>query len=128
MVTETKPTTPVGVTHPLDPLTSDEISAASQIAASHEPRDGWRFPLVALDEPAKDVVRSFSGGDSISRRAFLMMLDVNRRARRRSVWLIWSLRPWLAGLLSRDISRFLWQRNLAALRRRFAATTAGWPR
>ena len=77
MVTETRPTTPVSVTHPLDPLTSDEISAASQIAASHEPRDGWRFPLVALDEPSKDVVRSFSGGDSISRRAFLMMLDVS---------------------------------------------------
>lgn len=76
MVTQTRPATPVGVTHPLDPLTPDEISAASRIAAAHEPRDGWRFPLVALDEPAKDVVRSYSGGDPIARRAFLMMLDV----------------------------------------------------
>ena len=64
MVTETRPATPVSVTHPLDPLSADEISAASQIAASHDPRDGWRFPLVALDEPSKDVVRSFSDGDA----------------------------------------------------------------
>ena len=71
MVTETRPATPVSVTHPLDPLSADEISAASQIAASHDPRDGWRFPLVALDEPSKDVVRSFSDGDLISRRAVL---------------------------------------------------------
>ena len=76
MVTETQPLTPVGVAHPLDPLTADEISAAAQIAASHDPRDGWRFPLVALDEPDKDVVRSFSDGDPIARRAFVMLLDV----------------------------------------------------
>ena len=76
MVTETRPATPVGVTHPLDPLTPDEISAASQIASSHEPRDGWRFPLVALDEPSKDSVRSFSDGDAIARRALVVMMDV----------------------------------------------------
>ena len=76
MVTETRPTTPVGVSHPFDPLTPDEISAASQIASSHEPRDGWRFPLVALDEPSKDAVRSFSDGDPIARRALVVMMDV----------------------------------------------------
>ena len=76
MVTQTRPSTPVGVTHPLDPLTPDEIAAASRIASAHEPRDGWRFPLVALDEPAKDVVQSFADDDAIARRAFLMLLDV----------------------------------------------------
>ncbi len=76
MVTQTPPVAPVGVAHPLDPLTAEEIAAASRIAASHEPRDGWRFPLVALDEPAKDVVRNYSDGDPISRRALLMLLDV----------------------------------------------------
>ncbi|MYB40479.1 tyramine oxidase, partial [Candidatus Saccharibacteria bacterium] len=76
MVTETLPTTPVGVTHPLDPLTADEISAASQIASSHAPRDGWRFPLVALDEPAKEVVRGFSDGDAIERLALVLLHDI----------------------------------------------------
>ena len=77
MVTETRPAAPVGVTHPLDPLTPDEISAASQIAAAHQPRDGWRFPLVALDEPAKDVVRAYSDGDPIERRAFVLLHDIS---------------------------------------------------
>lgn len=77
MVTRTRPATPVGVTHPLDPLTADEISAASQIASSHEPREGWRFPLVALEEPDKEVVRSYSAGDPIVRRALLMLMDVS---------------------------------------------------
>ena len=76
MVTDT-PAAAVGVAYPLDPLTADEISAASRIAAAHAPRDGWRFPLVALEEPPKDVVRSFSEGDQIARRAFLMLLDVD---------------------------------------------------
>ena len=77
MVTQTPTSAPAGVTHPLDPLMPDEISAASAIAAAHEPRDGWRFPLVALEEPAKDVVRSFVSGDQIARQAFVMMLDVD---------------------------------------------------
>ena len=45
MVTQTAPSASIGVTHPLDPLTPDEISAASAIAAAHRPRDGWRFPV-----------------------------------------------------------------------------------
>ena len=76
MVTQTPTAAPAGVAHPLDPLTAEEISAASRIAAAHEPRDGWRFPLVALDEPAKGAVQSFSAGDPIARRALLMLLDV----------------------------------------------------
>ena len=75
MVTETRTSAPAGVGHPLDPLTADEISAASQIASAHEPREGWRFPLVALDEPDKEVVRGFADGDPIERRAFVMLLD-----------------------------------------------------
>ncbi len=77
MVTETRPAAPVGVSHPLDPLTAEEIAAASRIAGAHQPRDSWRFPLVALDEPAKDTVRAYSNGDSIERRAFVMLLDVS---------------------------------------------------
>ncbi len=77
MVTETRPAAPAGVAHPLDPLTTDEIAAASRIAAAHEPREGWRFPLVALEEPDKDAVRAFSAGDAIARRAFVMLVDVD---------------------------------------------------
>ena len=77
MVTQTRPAAPVGVAHPLDPLTADEIAAASRIAAGHEPREGWRFPLVALEEPDKAVVRDFADGDPIARAARMMLLDVS---------------------------------------------------
>ena len=73
MVTEIQ--APASVAHPLDPLTADEISAASQLAAAHQPRDGWRFPLVALQED-KAAATAFTAGDAIQRRAFVLLFDV----------------------------------------------------
>ena len=78
MVTETKPQAPAATAHPLDPLTPDEITRASELAAARAGgSDTIRFPLVTLQEPDKRTVRSFSAGDPIERRAFLVVFDTS---------------------------------------------------
>ena len=64
------------VSHPLDPLTAQEIAAASSIVR-RERRLGSRvrFETVVLKEPDKDEVLSFRPGDPIRRTAFLVILD-----------------------------------------------------
>ncbi len=64
------------VSHPLDPLTTEEIGRASAILRKERrlgPRT--RFETVVLREPEKDVVRGFQPGDPIHREAFLVVLD-----------------------------------------------------
>ncbi len=68
--------TPQSLSHPLDPLTSDEIIEASRILSAHRqlgPR--VRFETIVLKEAAKELVLNFHQGDSIPRQAFLVVLD-----------------------------------------------------
>ena len=63
-------------THPLDPLTADEIAQASAILKSQRQLgQRVRFETVVLREPDKDVVLMFQPGDPIRREAFLVVLD-----------------------------------------------------
>jgi len=72
----------VGVRHPLDPLTAEEIEAASQILK----RDrglaaSARFVYVTLREPAKDAVLRYQEGDAFEREAHIVLRE---RAERRT--------------------------------------------
>ena len=67
--------------HPLDPLTADEIAEASSILKSQRdlgPRT--RFETVVLREPDKDVALRFKAGDPVPREAFLVVLDNDAEA------------------------------------------------
>ena len=76
MVTEVMPEAPVLTAHPLDPLSAEEIERASALAGARAGgADTLRFPLVALAEPDKEVVRSFAAGDAFERRAFAIVFD-----------------------------------------------------
>ena len=62
--------------HPLDPLTADEIRTAVRVlkAAPEFPADG-RFATIALQEPAKNVVLGFTTGSTLARHAMAVVLD-----------------------------------------------------
>ena len=60
--------------HPLDPLTSEEITAAVDVLeAQWDVADDAVYHTVVLDEPAKDVVKSYSPGDDFAREAFIIV-------------------------------------------------------
>jgi primary-amine oxidase len=63
-------------THPLDPLTADEISKAVQIIKSAPaiPKDA-RFSTVQLNEPPKSEVTTFKAGSMFRREAFAVVYD-----------------------------------------------------
>ena len=62
------------VTHPLDPLTEDELRGVSAILRRERGfGPGWRMASIELVEPAKDVVRSFRPGEAIDRRARVVL-------------------------------------------------------
>ena len=64
------------VSHPLDPLTSEEIAGAAAILRAQRrlgPR--VRFETIVLQEPSKDVVLNYEPGSAISRDAFVVVLD-----------------------------------------------------
>lgn len=63
-------------THPLDPLTPDEIARAVDIARNaKQVSDQWRFVTVTLAEPARSegVIAQSEGAGT--RRAFLILID-----------------------------------------------------
>ena len=65
-----------GVSHPLDPLTAEEIAEASAILKSQRdlgPRT--RFETVVLREPDKRVVLNYQPGNPVRRDAFIVVLD-----------------------------------------------------
>jgi primary-amine oxidase len=69
------------VSHPLDPLTADEIRRACEIlAARHGLGPQSRVISVSLHEPAKDVVLAHRDGDAVERIAAVVLID--RAARR----------------------------------------------
>src|SRR3954451_6375292 len=48
-------------THPLEPLSSDEVAAAANILKVEKGLDdNWRFVFIMLHEPPKDAVRAWS--------------------------------------------------------------------
>ena len=64
------------ISHPLDPLTAEEILRASDILKAQRrlgPR--VRFETIVLREPEKKDVQHFKPGDRIRRRAFIVILD-----------------------------------------------------
>lgn len=63
-------------THPLDPLTADEIrTAVSLLRQAQGLGDEARFPLITLREPDKRALLAFRDGDSIDRDALVVVLD-----------------------------------------------------
>jgi primary-amine oxidase len=74
------PPTAIDVTHPLDPLSADEIAEATAILRRERGLDGEVFFVrCGLREPPKDAVLGFRPGDPIDREAFVVLRD--RRAR-----------------------------------------------
>ncbi len=62
--------------HPLDPLSADEIRAAAAIIRSEFPEGGrLRFALLHLEEPPKSKANGFEPGDPISRRVRATLLN-----------------------------------------------------
>ena len=73
---EPRAATPRAVSHPLDPLTSEEIAGAAAILRAQRrlgPR--VRFETIVLQEPPKDVVLNHKPGSATSRDAFVVILD-----------------------------------------------------
>src|SRR5438046_7210423 len=68
--------------HPLDPLTADEVQAASTILKREHGLDaGQRFVYVMLNEPAKKDVLALKPGNGthVDRQAFIVVRDRTRR-------------------------------------------------
>jgi primary-amine oxidase len=65
----------VAVTHPLDPLTAEEISAAVGAVRAAQPLERPTFSLVVLQDPPKAEVVGFAPGDPIARRARVVVTD-----------------------------------------------------
>src|SRR5262245_60733493 len=66
----------VEVRHPLEPLTAEEIEAASQILK--QDRDlaaSARFVYVTLREPPKDAVLRYQRGEPIEREAHIVLRE-----------------------------------------------------
>src|SRR5262245_49265802 len=66
----------VSFAHPLDPLTKEEISLASQILKDAGKATGnTRFSNIVLNEPPKAEVLNFKPGDAFRREAFVVTYD-----------------------------------------------------
>ncbi|MDQ0864526.1 primary-amine oxidase [Arthrobacter globiformis] len=64
------------VTHPLDPLTADEIRAVAQILrVSQGITDKHWFAQIGLREPDKEVVSQYQPGKAVNREAFVVVID-----------------------------------------------------
>ncbi|MEO1396532.1 MAG: primary-amine oxidase [Cyanobacteria bacterium J06634_5] len=64
------------VSHPLEPLTPEEMTAAVRIVREQKSlTDSVRFVSVSLKEPVKETVLAFKKGDAIAREAFIILLD-----------------------------------------------------
>ncbi|WP_209121113.1 primary-amine oxidase [Alkalihalobacillus sp. BA299] len=63
------------VNHPLEPLTSEELSLAIDILKKEKTTSVFRYVSVTLLEPPKEVVLKFKEGDLINREAFCILLD-----------------------------------------------------
>ncbi|WP_309131766.1 primary-amine oxidase [Brevibacterium sp.] len=69
-------TTPDRATHPLDPLTADEIAAARQVLVdAGRFRDDTRVPRMLAVDPPKEALASWQPGDPLDRRIKVTLLD-----------------------------------------------------
>lgn len=76
--TSTRSASPA-ITHPLQPLTPDEIRRVSDIVLRHPPyEDAVRFETIELLEPSKEEVRVFKTGMPIRRRARVNVSSARR--------------------------------------------------
>ena len=74
--------------HPLDPLSADEIrQAAAILRRDRKIGDGWRFASIELKEPAKDALAQLeAGGHPGAREAIVVCWDrADGQARRATV-------------------------------------------
>src|SRR5215210_1561913 len=62
--------------HPLDPLSAEEIRAATRALHARPgfPEDA-RFPLMALNDPPKQEILKYKSGSSFTRQAFVVVYD-----------------------------------------------------
>src|SRR5579862_7696558 len=61
------------VTHPLDPLSADEIrQAAAAVRRDHGVGDGWRFASIELREPAKADLPRLEAAQEAGREALVV--------------------------------------------------------
>lgn len=64
------------VTHPLDPLTADEIArTAETLRSGRGLGEEVRFIEIVLCEPEKDNLARFEEGETVAREAFVILLD-----------------------------------------------------
>ena len=75
MTTTAQPTS-VGVRHLLDPLTAEEIEAATRILKKERGLgESARFVYVTLREPAKDAVLNHQPGEGFDREADIVIRE-----------------------------------------------------
>ncbi|UWM73681.1 primary-amine oxidase [Rhizobium sp. WSM4643] len=68
----------VAVTHPLDPLSLDEIASAVAILKDTQTlAPTFRFPITRLEEPTKADLAAHRLGDRLPRLAFMLALDIS---------------------------------------------------
>src|SRR5690349_1435750 len=66
----------VGVRHPLEPLTAEEIETVSQILTRDRGlADSARFVYVTLREPPKDAVLRHQPGEAFEREAHVVLRE-----------------------------------------------------
>src|ERR1051326_3708546 len=67
----------IGIAHPLDPLTAEEIGRATDLirADRNLGLERVRFVSVNLHEPPKAKVLAFRPGDAFEREAFVILMD-----------------------------------------------------
>jgi len=67
----------VTVTHPLDPLSLNEIATAVGILKAEKAlADTFRFPIIRLEEPTKTDIAAFRAGESLPRLAFILAMNI----------------------------------------------------
>lgn len=67
----------VAATHPLEPLSAEEVKAATAILkAERGLGESWRFVFVMLHEPSKEAIR---GSEPAAREAFVVLRDRESR-------------------------------------------------
>ncbi|TBC73701.1 primary-amine oxidase [Rhizobium leguminosarum] len=68
----------VAVTHPLDPLSLDEIASAVAILKDTQTlAPTFRFPITRLEEPTKADLAVYRLGDRLPRLAFILAIDIS---------------------------------------------------
>jgi primary-amine oxidase len=68
------------MSHPADPLTAEEMTAACAVVRAHrwpdpDTQQGLRFPVVATTPPSREVLRQWQPGQRTVRRADVVVID-----------------------------------------------------